>query len=131
MKRVIVLLIALIFSSLNYAMANATEDRTDILNDIIDFTVKRACIEKQDPMLKECSIPEDKCKRYATLVAKNCVGRAFRLSGRKSIKEMNQKEFIALVGEAGTCTGERVPLVSYYVCPENHEQSWAGVGGYK
>jgi len=131
MKKVILLLTAMFLISSNYTMADETKNWESTLNEFISIMNNFACIEKRSPQLKACSIPEDKCKRFTTLVAKNCIGQAVTsTSPIKHPKDMTQEELLTVIDKASACTGKTIPVVTYYVCPEQHENSWAGSGGY-
>ncbi len=113
-------------------MADETMNWEATLNEFITMTTDFACIEKRSPALKACSIPTDKCKRFATLVAKNCLGQAITSRNpRKHPKDMTQEELLSVIDNAAICTGRTIPIITYYVCPDQHEKSWAGSGGYK
>ena len=65
-------------------------------------------------------------------MAKNCLGQA--IASRNPIKhprDMTQEELLTIIDEAALCAGKTIPVITYYVCPEQHERSWAGSGGYK
>lgn len=136
MKKVIVLLIAMLLISLNSPMADETKNWETTLNEYINEYISEvtnlACIEKRSQELKKCNIPADKCKRFATLVAKNCLGN--EIAVRRPIKHprnMTQEELLTVIDKAAICAGRTIPVITYYVCPEQHERSWAGSGGYK
>jgi hypothetical protein len=53
------------------------------------------------------------------------------IATRKPIKHprnMTQEELLAVIDNAAICTGKTVPILTYYVCPEQHERTWAGKG---
>ena len=132
MKKVIVLLIAMILTILNSAIADETRNWETTLNEYISAVTNLACIEKRNPHLKKCNIPTDKCKRFATLVAKNCLGSEIAVRRPiKHAKNMTQEELLTVIDKAAICAGRTVPVITYYVCPEQHERSWAGSDGYK
>lgn len=132
MKKVILLLIAILLIDLHSATADETINWEITLNEFISTMTKFACIEKRSPELKKCSIPTEKCKRFSTLVAKNCLGQAITSkSPIKHPRDMTQEELLTIIDKAATCTGKIMPVITYYACPEQHERSWAGSGGYQ
>ena len=126
------LIVTIFLFSISSATAGGVKNWEVTLNEFLTLTVDFACVEKRSPELKACSIPTDKCKRFATLVAKNCLGQIIA-SGNpvKHPKDMTQEELLSVIDKAAVCTGRTMPVITYCVCPEQHENSWAGNGGYK
>ncbi|WP_304511724.1 hypothetical protein [Desulfobacula sp.] len=132
MKNVITLSMIFLLIGLSSAVADDKNNWEATLNDYISAINNLACVEKRSPELKECSIPVDKCKRFVTIVSKNCLGQA--ILSRKSIKhpkDMSEKELLSLIDKATICSSKIIPVMTYYVCPEQHERNWAGRGGFK
>lgn len=118
--------------SLNSAMAQETANWETTLNEYISTVVNLACVEKRSSELKKCEIPTNRCKRFTTLVAKNCLGyEIMKTSPVKHPRNMTEEELLAVIDKATVCTGKTVPIITYYVCPEQHEHGWAGGGSYK
>jgi hypothetical protein len=130
--KIIMLLIVMSLMPLNSTMADETGNWAATINDYISTMITWACIEKTSPELKECRIPPDKCKRFVSLVAKSCLGEQVALQHPvKHARNMKEEELLAILEKASVCTGRRVLIVTYYLCPEQHERKWAGTGGYK
>jgi hypothetical protein len=117
---------------LHGAMADETSNAAAIMNEYLSAAVTCVCVEKSDPDLRECNIPMDKCRRFVILVAKHCLGEQIAL--RKPMKhptKMKEEELLGVLDKAAICTGRMASVVTYYLCPEQHERRWAGTGDYK
>lgn len=126
MNKSIFLSTAFLITILNVVDGHATKTWESTLNEYISTVVNLACNEKRSPDLNKCDIPADRCKRFTTLVAKRCLGEEVaRANPIKRPKDMTEKELLAIIDKAAICTGKTVPIITYYVCPEQHERSWA------
>lgn len=126
MNRSFLIFITILIGNLSLAMAQETTNWDITLNEYISAMVNFTCIEKRSSDLNKCNIPIDRCRRFTTLVAKRCLGEEIaKENPTKHPKSMTEKELLDVIDKAAVCTGKTVPIITYYVCPEQHERSWA------
>lgn len=123
----VVLFIAMSLASPCSAIAGETKVWEITLDDYFSTVINLSCVERRSPDFGQCKIPSDKCKRFVSLVAKNCLGQAIATrKPKKHPRNMTQEELLAVIDNAAICTGRTVPVITYYVCPEQHESTWGG-----
>lgn len=131
MKNTIPLIIAIILIfSINCSKADDSQKWKKTANEYLSSVVHFACVEKRNPMLKKCNIPTDKCKMFADMAFKQCLG--YEIAIRQPIKQpqdMSEDELLNVLDKATTCASRDISVLTFYVCPENYNDIYNG-GGY-